>query len=196
MSYPRRTSIGHLQERACEHGQGDPAFCPYDLPSPYEGNDFMGSRVFIMQLSHLCPSEEIASFYKIKINLKIALNYSISNKNLKRHTNGTISVVQLAGDKHSILGSSCSNSISCCLQNYMSQVVCTMPEQRFRGCIFCSCSKRQVLHTSVMALACDLLSFGHNFDLRIKLAPIPHPSGNCMVFPFHFLNGFFTTKTQ
>lgn len=78
-------------------------------------------------------------------------------------------VVQLAIDKGSVLGSIHSNSISCCLQNYISQVVCCMNRDS-DGASFHSCSKRQVLYTSEMALACDLLSFWHEFDLRIKLA--------------------------
>lgn len=78
-------------------------------------------------------------------------------------------VVQLAIDKGSILGSSHPGSISCCLQNYISQVVCCLNRDS-EGASFHSCSKRQVLHTSVIALACDPLRFWHKFDLRIKLA--------------------------
>lgn len=105
-------------------------------------------------------------------------------------------VVQLAIGKHSVLGSSRPILFPVVLRiSFRKLCVCCMNRDS-EGASFYSCSKHRVLYTSVMALACDLLSFWHEFDLRIKLTLIPHPSGNCMVFPLHFLNGLFTTKPQ
>lgn len=104
-------------------------------------------------------------------------------------------VVQLAINKGSILGSSQPNSISCFLQNYVSQVVCCMNRDS-EGTAFHSYSKCQVLHTSVMALACDLLSFWHKFDIRIKLALDSSSQWKLYDLPLYFLNGFFTTKPR
>lgn len=105
-------------------------------------------------------------------------------------------VVQLAIGKHSVLGSRRPILFPVVLRISFPKVCVCCMNRDSEGASFYSCSKHQVLYTPVMALACDLLSFWHEFDLRIKLTPIPPPSGNRMIFSLHFLNGLFTTKSQ
>lgn len=157
------------KERTCKHGQGHPLSCPYNVSSPYEDDDSVGSRVFIMWLSDFVHLRKWRHFFfKIKINFKNCTQF-FQIKTWRDTQMEQLVVVQLAIDKGSVLGSSRPKSISCCLQNYISQVVCCMNRDSV-GASFHSCSKRQVLYTSEMALACDLVSFWHEFDLRIKLA--------------------------